>query len=152
MGSTLRTKGMVGRWTEVRERITYSYNNLRHSTTAQIPTNLVFGRPIHKIINLERANKLYNFSENEIEIYRDILALNEQSKSNTNNMRSITHKSVYRAAERIIRNVGWRYDRFYFEIGDRVMIRPSLDTNLSTRRRPLYEHLEARVYIIVDII
>jgi len=119
---------------------------------------------------------LYNFSENEIEIldhgdaakieplpildkeldllniYRDILALNEQSKSNTNNMRSITHKSVYRAAERIIRNVGWRYNRFYFEIGYRVMIRPSPDTNLSTRRRPLYEHLEARVYIIVDII
>ena len=176
IGSTLRTKGMVGRWTEIRKRITYSYNNLRHYTTAQIPTNLVFGRPIHKIINLERPNKLYNFSENEIEIldhgdaakieplpildkeldllniYRDILALNEQSKSNTNNMRSITHKSVYRAAERIIRNVGWRYDRFYFEIGDRVMIRPSLDTNLSTRRRPLYEHLEARVYIIVDII
>ena len=101
IGSTLRTKGMVGRWTEVRERITYSYNNLRHYTTAQIPTNLVFGRPIYGIINLERANELYNFSENEIEIldrgdaakieplpildeepdlpfiYRDILALNE---------------------------------------------------------------------------
>ena len=39
--STLRTKGMEGKWTEVRERITYSYNNLRHSTTAQMPTNLV---------------------------------------------------------------------------------------------------------------
>jgi len=32
------------------------------------------------------------------------------------------------------------------------MIRPSLDTNLSTRRRPLYEHLDTRVYIIVNII
>ena len=69
-----------------------------------------------------------------------------------NNMRSIARESFHKAAERMIRNVGWRYDRFYFEIGDRVMIRPSLDTNLSTRRRPLYEHLEARVYIIVDII
>ena len=176
MGSTLRTKGMVGRWTEVRERITYSYNNLRHSTTAQTPTNLVFGRPIHKIINLERANELYYFSENEIEIlhhgneaeikplpildeeadlpdiYRHILSLNEQNESNTNNLRPIARESIHRAAERIIRNVGWRYDRFYFEIGDRVMIRPSLDTNLSTRRRPLYEHLDTRVYIIVNII
>ena len=176
IGSTLRTKGMVGRWTEVRERITYSYNNLRHSTTAQIPTNLVFGRPIYGIINLEKANELYNFSENEIEIldhgnaaeveplpildeeadlpdiYRHILSLNEQNESNTNNLRPIARESIHRAAERIIRNVGWRYDRFYFEIGDRVTIRPSLDTSLSTRRRPLYEHLEARVYIIVDII
>ena len=67
-------------------------------------------------------------------------------------MRSITHKSIYRAAERMIRNVGWRYDCFDFEIGDRVMIRPSLDSNLSTRRRHLYEHLDTRVYIIVDII
>ena len=54
-------------------------------------------------------------------------------------MRSITHKSIYRAAERMIRNVGWRYDCFDFEIGDRVM----------TRRRHLYEHLDTRVYIIV---
>ena len=119
---------------------------------------------------------MYYFSENEIEIlhhgneaeikplpildeeadlpdiYRHILSLNEQNESNTNNLRPIARESIHRAAERIIRNVGWRYDRFYFEIGDRVMIRPSLDTNLSTRRRPLYEHLEARVYIIVNII
>ena len=59
--STLRTNGMEGIWTEVRERIAYLYNNLRHSTTAQIPTNQVFGRPIYEIINLERANELYNF-------------------------------------------------------------------------------------------
>ncbi|KKO73676.1 hypothetical protein AAJ76_3210001917 [Vairimorpha ceranae] len=42
IGSTLRTKGMVGRWTEIRERITYSYNNLRHSNAAQTPMNLFF--------------------------------------------------------------------------------------------------------------
>ena len=153
IGYTLRTKGMVGRWTEIRKRITYSYNNLRHYTTAQIPTNLVFGRPIHEIINLERANELYYFSENEIEIldhgntaetellpildkemnlpyiYRDILSLGEQNESNMNNMRPIARESIHRAAERMIRNVEWRYDRFDFEIGDRVMIRPSLDTN-----------------------
>ena len=61
IGSTLRTNGMEGIWTEVRERIAYSYNNLRHYTTVQIPTNQVFGRPIYEIINLERANELYNF-------------------------------------------------------------------------------------------
>ena len=61
IGSTLRTKGMAGRWTEVRERIACSHNDLRHSTTAQTPTNLVFCRPIHEILNFERANELYNF-------------------------------------------------------------------------------------------
>ena len=120
--STLRTNGMEGIWTEVRERIAYSYNNLRHYTTVQIPTNQVFGRPIYEIINLERANELYNFLENEIEIldhgneteveplpildkeldlpniYRDILALNEQNESNTNNLRPIARESIHRAA------------------------------------------------------
>ena len=46
-----------------------------------------------------------------------------------NNMRSIARESFHRAAERMIRRSKWRYDRFDFEIGDRVMIRPSLDTN-----------------------
>ena len=69
-----------------------------------------------------------------------------------NNMRSIARESFHRAAERMIRRSKWRYDRFDFEIGDRVMIRPSLDINLSTKRRPLYEHLDTRIYIIMDII
>ena len=50
----LMSSEQPGKWTVVREKATYSYNMLRHSTTGNTPFKLMHGLPIRHLMNEER--------------------------------------------------------------------------------------------------
>ncbi|WUR04298.1 putative integrase-like protein [Vairimorpha necatrix] len=124
IASTLRTKNTLGQWTKVREEVTWSYNNLRHSTTRQTPFSLII-MGILDSINSENHEQEFKDEERAEESLSDVL------DGNTNEE---------------IQN-----DFLKFKIGDRVLIRPYLDNNVNTRRHSLYEHLDAEIYVATDI-
>ncbi|KAF9760690.1 hypothetical protein NGRA_3050, partial [Nosema granulosis] len=63
-------------------------------------------------------------------------------------IRESARDSIQRAANWMIARSMWRNDFVPFQIGSRVLIRPVIDQNETTRARSLYEHIDTRVYVV----
>ncbi|WUR03439.1 reverse transcriptase [Vairimorpha necatrix] len=170
------TKNIMGQWTKVREEVTWSYNNLRHSTTRQTPFLLMFGRPIREIMDESRITGILDSinSENHEQESEDeeraeeslSVVLNGNTNEEIQQLYALNNTNLFlneiyhdadrihtqTAADRMVQRGMWRNDFLEFKIGDRVLIRPYLDNNVNTRRHSLYEHLDAEIYVVTDII
>lgn len=67
-------------------------------------------------------------------------------------VRESARRATRTAVDRMVRRSTWRNDFLEFTVGTRVLIRPDLDANESTRIRALYEHLSTDIYIVIEII
>ncbi|KAG0438249.1 Pol polyprotein [Dictyocoela muelleri] len=56
IGSRLLSLNTPGKWTNVREPATYTYNHMRHSTTSNTPFVLFFGPLIRDLMQEEHLN------------------------------------------------------------------------------------------------
>ncbi|KAG0434399.1 hypothetical protein DMUE_5201 [Dictyocoela muelleri] len=55
------------------------------------------------------------------------------------------------SADRMVRRSMWPNDISVLQIGCRVIRRVHVDTNINTRQRPLFEHLDTQVYVILSV-
>ncbi len=66
--------------------------------------------------------------------------------------RNDARESTQNSANRMIARSMWRNDHLEFPLGSRVLIRPSIDANEQTRVRSLYDHLDRRVYVVIEVL
>ena len=161
-------------WISELDSVIFRYNNERHLTTRCTPMSLFLGYKEPKLLSdktmemfSEISGDIDDLSEELLNESGDCLNpanLNKLQKNDSNDSQeslivfddSELHIKAQKytdiAALRMIEKRKWKNDYLEFNLNDEVFLKDEFDSNKSSKKMPLDDYVDRKIYVISDII